>query len=102
MDKTCREAYDVFCQYNRINPPIRMKVKYIVDVMKSHSTKEKTDFKYNHLVALSRYISTTLRGEKLNSYEQHIIMKELSLLNIVSWNGAPALVNKIVESITQK
>ena len=102
MNKTCIEAYDVFCQYNRINPPIRMKVKYIVDVMKSHSTKEKTDFKYNHLVALSRYISTTLRGEKLNSYEQHIIMKELSLLNIVSWNGAPDLVNKIVESITQK
>jgi len=99
MEKTCKEAYNIFCQYEKITPIVRKEVKYVLEVIATYSSKP--EFQFNDLVALSRYISTTLSEENLNVYEQQAIMKQISLLRIVSWSGAPELVNRMVDYIIQ-
>ena len=73
-------------------------MRYVIDVIKEYSKKSQLQF--NDLVALSNYMDKSLSKEYLTDYEQHLIMKELSLLNIRSWGGGPELVHIITNSIT--
>jgi hypothetical protein len=98
MEKTCRAAYDIYSQYEKITPVVRKKVIYVIDVIKQYNIKSRLQF--NDLVALSNYINKSLSKEDLTDYEQHLIMKQISLLDIVSWTGAPTLVLTITNSIT--
>ena len=98
MEKTCREAYDIYTQYSKCNPLVRKKVIYVIAVIKQYTIKSQIQF--NDLVALSDYMDKALSKEDLTDYEQHIIMKEISLLNICSWTGASTLVHIITNSIT--
>jgi|TARA_Y100000389_G_C17109449_1_gene339971 hypothetical protein len=98
MEKTCREAYDIYTQYSKCNPLVRKKVIYVIAVIKQYTIKSQIQF--NDLVALSDYMDKALSKEDLTDYEQHIIMKEISLLNSGTWGGGPALVHIITNSIT--
>ena len=98
MEKTCRDAYDIYTQYKSCNSLVRKKVIYVIEVIKQYSIKSK--MQYVDLVALSNYMEKSLSKEDLTDYEQHIIMKEISLLNSGTWGGGPALVHIITNSIT--
>ena len=97
MEKTCREAYDIYTQYKNCNPLVRKKVIYAIDVIKHYSIKSKIHF--SDIVALSDYIDKSLSNEDLTDYEKHLLMKEISVLNIVSYSGAPALIRIITNAI---
>ena len=99
MEKTCKEAYNIYCQYEKITPIVRKEVQYVLGVITEYSLK--SVFQFNDLLALSRYMHATLAKETLNMYEQQAIMKKMSLLHIVAWAGAPPLVNTMVDSVTQ-
>ena len=103
MNKSCREAYDIYCQYNNVSQPsIREEVKCINNVIQSYLSKDASMFTYSDFTALSRFIIETLSGEKLSLYEQQLIMKKFSSLNITTWGGAPRLVNETIKAITKK
>ena len=98
MEKTCKEAFDIYCQYEKINLVVRKKVRYVIDVIKEYSRKSQLQF--NDLVALSNYMEASLSKENLTDYEQHLLMKAISLLNTASWGGGPPLMHIIINSIT--
>ena len=98
MEKTCRDAYDIYTQYKSCNSLVRKKVIYVIEVIKQYSIKSKMQFV--DLVALSVYMDKSLSKEDLTDYEQQLIMKGLSVLQTVSWSGAPELMRIITNAIT--
>jgi len=98
MEKTCRDAYDIYTQYKICNSSVRKKVIYVIEVIKQYSIKSKMQFV--DLVALSNYMDKSLSKEDLTDYEQQLLMKGLSVLKTVSWSGAPDLMRIITNAIT--
>ena len=98
MEKTCREAYDIYTQYSKCNPLVRKKVIYVIAVIKQYTIKSQLQF--NDLVALSDYMDKSLSKEDLTDYEQQLLMKEISVLQTLNWGGAPALMRIITNAIT--
>lgn len=98
MEKTCREAYDIYTQYKSCNSVVRKKVVYVIEVIKHYSIK--SNMQFVDLVALSNYMDKSLSKEDLTDYEQQLLMKGISALHIVSWSGAPDLMRIITNAIT--
>jgi hypothetical protein len=98
MEKTCREAYDIYTQYKSCNSSVRKKVIYVIDVIKQYAIKSKITF--SDIVALSNYMDKSLSKEDLTDYEQQLLMKEISVLQTLNWGGAPALMRIITNAIT--
>ena len=98
MEKTCREAYDIYTQYKSCNSAVRKKVICVIDVIKQYAIKSQINF--NDLVALSNYMDKSLSKEDLTDYEQQLLMKGISVLHTLGWSGAPELMRIITNAIT--
>jgi len=97
MNSTCKEAYSIFCQYNKGSN--NEKVSFVLNILNIH--KKKTYISNPELNFLSHYMYFTIGKEKLSLYEMNLLIAGVSELTIPEGQPNRDLLDLVFYSITR-
>jgi len=95
MNKTCQDAYAIFCEYNRSKNS--EKVDYILQILNVY--KKKIVIYQNELMGLSAYIEYLVAKDKLSEYEKFIILQSIFQLSITDNIGNSPIYERLFNAV---
>ena len=99
MNKTCREAYDIYTQYNSISNDINEKVSYLIKVIDTY--KNKPYFNIVDLNTLVLYSEKSIGSDTLSHEQRARIIDSFAEIKISTYRGIHDSVIKLTERMVQ-
>lgn len=85
MQKTCREAYTIYTQYNSINKTCEERVKYFDQILKTFAKKD--SIHYESLIIITVYAEKSISKDNLSDEQKGRLINSIAELNIAPWAG---------------
>ena len=99
MKKTCREAYDIYTQYNSISNDINEKVNYLIKIIDIYKNKE--FFNNVDLNTLVLYSEKSIGSDTLSHEQCGRIIHSFAEIKIISYTAIHDSVLKLCERMIQ-
>ena len=99
MKKTCREAYDIYTQYNSISNVINEKVHYLIKIIDVYKDKER--FGLVDMNTLVLYSEKSIGSDTLSHEQCGRIIHSFSEIKIIMYPRTQDSILKLIERMVQ-
>ena len=99
MKKTCREAYDIYTQYNAISNDIYKKVNYLIKIINVYKNKER--FGLVDMNTLVLYSEKSIGSDTLSHEQCGRIIHSFSEIKIIMYPRTQDSILKLIERMVQ-
>ena len=99
MKKTCREAYDIYTQYNSISNDIYKKVNYLIKIINVYKNKER--FGLVDMNTLVLYSEKSIGSDILSHEQCGRIIHAFSEIKIIMYPRTQDSILKLIERMVQ-
>ena len=99
MKKTCREAYDIYTQYNSISNDINDKVHYLIKIIDVYKDKER--FGLVDMNTLVLYSEKSIGSDTLSHEQCGRIIQSFSEIKIIMYPRTQDSILKLIERMVQ-
>ena len=99
MKKTCREAYDIYTQYNSISNDVNEKVQYLIKIIDTYKNKER--FGLADMNTLVLYSEKSIGSDTLSHEQCGRIIHSFSEIKIIMYPRTQDSILKLIERMVQ-
>ena len=99
MKKTCREAYDIYTQYNSISNDINDKVHYLIKIIDVYKDKER--FGLVDMNTLVLYSEKSIGSDTLSHEQCGRIIHSFAEIKIIMYPRTQDSILKLIERMIQ-
>ena len=97
MDKTCSEAFDIYCQYNAIHPHCEKRVVYLNQII--NNMKTYTYIRQINFEAITIYAEKSIGKDKLTDEQQGRLVNSLSRIEMQTFNSNTEIMHKLINRL---
>lgn len=98
MQNSCREAYEIYTQYNAINKTNSEKVFLIIKVLEPHQNKE-IPISTATLQLIVLYIEKSIKDEQLTTSQKGRIIENFSRIKIIPYSTTTLKIDSYIKRL---